>query len=247
MLSQKLRVLDIDTVFRFTPRRSSFSSKNRRTYILGIHLSGKSLHVFPDRQEVLEEGMVYFFHKDEPYSVEILEFGESFSVHFTAAEPVSCKSFFAPVRNKDGVLHQLEHLEKVFRSRGCCADSLSELYRLISMICGLLRDPVTEKEQRLERAQEYMNLHFTEKDCIAGAAAVCGVTPRRFNDLFQNRFRCTPNQYLLQRKLETARQLLPEAELSLSQVAELSGFSDVYYFSKVFKQYTGITPGAARR
>jgi YesN/AraC family two-component response regulator len=49
--------------------------------------------------------------------------------------------------------------------------------------------------------------------------------------------------YLNTVRIKHARQLLATGFYSIAEVAELSGFRDVYYFSKVFKKYTGMTPG----
>lgn len=247
MLSQQLRILQIDTVTRFITERRRFSSPRRSHYILGIKEAGRAIYHFRDGTRFLEKDQVYFLHKDDSYSVDTQETGEVFSVHFTALEPVSTRSFFAPVSDPESVIHRFERLEQVFLRKGCCADSLSELYRLISLVSTLTQESTLPHDRRLEDALAHMNLHFKEKDCIAQAARVCEVTPRRFTDLFRESYHCTPGQYLTQLKLEKAKQLLCMPEFSLAQVAELSGFSDVYYFSKVFKADTGITPGAYRK
>lgn len=247
MLSQELRVQEIETVARFPSQRRRFSSSGRKAYILGIKLSGRSAHHFRDGRRVLEKGQVYFFHKDDAYSVEIMEPGEVFSVHFTTSLPVQTKTFFAFVSDLDSVIHRLERLEQAFLRQGCCADSLCELYRLISLVSTLTQESALPQNRRMEEARAHMNLHFKEKDCIAQAARICDVTPRRFTDMFRESYHTTPGQYLTQRKLEKAQQYLSMPELSLAQVAELSGFSDVYYFSKVFKEDTGITPGTFRK
>ena len=44
----------------------------------------------------------------------------------------------------------------------------------------------------------------------------------------------------------TARQLLMTGFYSMEEIAAQTGFRDVYYFSRVFKKYTGITPGQVR-
>lgn len=247
MLFQDLRVQDIHTVFRFSSRAKRFASGKRQTHILGIHLSGRALHRFDDgRTEMLEQGQLYYFNPKDSYRVEIIEPGIAFSVHFTTVAPVFQDSFFARVDDTSEVIACLERLEKSFLFGGCCPETLSELYRLLSLFGSFVQSPEPEQNWRMERAREYLRLHVREKGCIAQAAGKYGVTPRRFTDLFSQQYSMTPNRYLLQVKLEQAKQLLPVQEFSLAQVAELSGFSDVYYFSKVFKKEIGQTPGTYR-
>ena len=55
-----------------------------------------------------------------------------------------------------------------------------------------------------------------------------------------------PHQYLLQLRIARARSLLAESNWPLKDVAVRSGFESEYYFSRVFKKKTGLTPGAWR-
>ena len=246
MLFQDVRVQDIQTVFRFSSRSNKFGA-NRNSHILGIKLSGRSVHRFVDRTQVLEPGQLYFFNQKDSFVAEMLESGSSFSVHFTTTAPIAQDSFFAAMEDSSGVVACMEQLERSYLSGGCGPAALSDLYRIFSLVAALVQLPENHPNRRVEQAREYLNLHFREKGCIDGAAGQCGVTARRFTDLFFERYHITPNRYLIQVKLEKAKQLLAVAELSLAQVAELSGFSDVYYFSKVFKREMGLSPGEYRK
>jgi len=69
------------------------------------------------------------------------------------------------------------------------------------------------------------------------------VGKRRFRDLFKERFDMTPSRYLTFKKTTLAEELLSAGGISVAEAAARSGFSDVYYFSKVFKEFSGVTPG----
>ena len=56
----------------------------------------------------------------------------------------------------------------------------------------------------------------------------------------------TPVQYLLNRKLDAARELLRNSAMSLKEIAAALHFSDEYYFACMFKRRTGIAPGRYR-
>jgi AraC-like DNA-binding protein len=61
--------------------------------------------------------------------------------------------------------------------------------------------------------------------------------------VFKLGYGITPNRYIISKKLEYAKQLLDVGYLPIAEVADMAGFTDVYYFSKQFKLETGITPG----
>lgn len=63
------------------------------------------------------------------------------------------------------------------------------------------------------------------------------------NRMFKKTTGLTIFVYLNELRIFKAKQLLYDGTVKITEVAEKSGFRDVYYFSKVFKKYTGITPG----
>jgi AraC-like DNA-binding protein len=73
------------------------------------------------------------------------------------------------------------------------------------------------------------------------------VTQRRFSDIFKQNFHTTPNQYIINYKIDLAKKLLECRELSVLDVAYLCGFEDIYYFSKTFKKVTGQTASNFRK
>jgi AraC family transcriptional regulator len=56
----------------------------------------------------------------------------------------------------------------------------------------------------------------------------------------------TPHQYLLQQRIERAKQLLKEGDRSIIDIAFLCGFKSYSYLSKQFRYFTGMTPTAYR-
>ncbi len=242
MLFSGVRVKDIDWIVHYTPQISQFVSRNRKNHIIGIKLSGAAEHHFSDRSFTLQENSIYFFNQNENYSVDILKESLAFSIHFTTFDPIDLPSFFLQINDRSQILRIMERIERQFRLQGhCTAGCLSDLYRLFAYF-EEVHDKKYLPKGRIHRAKEYMNLHFEEKTCLQKAAELCGVTQRRFQDLFRETFHMTPNQYIMANRIALAKKLLSTRELSVSQVAELCGFRDIYYFSKAFKKETGQSP-----
>ena len=107
--------------------------------------------------------------------------------------------------------------------------------------------PYTRNEERIITAKNYIDLHFKEKDCVAYAAEICGVTKRRFRDIFGLQNGMPPGEYVLGKKIAYAKELFDIGNISVEHAAELSGFCDAYHFSRMFKKMTGVTPGQYKK
>ena len=56
-----------------------------------------------------------------------------------------------------------------------------------------------------------------------------------------------PAQFMLELRVERAKELLAFTDKSIAEIAEASGFSDQNYFARIFKRFTDISPTQYRR
>lgn len=89
---------------------------------------------------------------------------------------------------------------------------------------------------------DYLNHHFYEAQCIEDMAERCNLSARRFTTLFKIQTGMTFSHYLNQLRISYAQQRLNQTGHILYACYE-SGFNDPAYFYRVFKKYTGQTPG----
>ena len=73
-------------------------------------------------------------------------------------------------------------------------------------------------------------------------AAMCGMGESYFQKLFKEIYGISPKKYIIQLKINHACDLLRLERYTVKQIAELCNFSDIYFFSRQFKEYMGITP-----
>ncbi|MBR5869258.1 MAG: helix-turn-helix transcriptional regulator, partial [Clostridia bacterium] len=202
MIFSNVTLSGIDNVLHFTAQSMRFSSYKRRNHIIGLQLSGSALHRFPDRNFTLRENSLYFFNEDEDYQVEILETGVAFSIHFTTFTPISMPSFTIPAEEPGRILSLLQSLERQYNNGlSRSARFASDFYKLLSIYEDMYQTKYAPSNHKLEEAISYLGLHFREKDCLEKAALLFGLSRRRFNDLFKQRYNLTPNQYVIQKKI----------------------------------------------
>lgn len=97
-------------------------------------------------------------------------------------------------------------------------------------------------EPRLGSAIDYIKANFAEKININTISSRFGYTREHFTRMFTKKHGQSPSQYLQDLRVEKAKELLRMTHLPLEMVSRLSGFSDVNYLCRVFRQRTGITP-----
>ena len=74
-----------------------------------------------------------------------------------------------------------------------------------------------------------------------------GLSPSQLTRVFQREYGMTPYAYFLSRKLALAQNLLRNSSLPIREIADRLQFTDEHYFSALFRQKTGVSPGAYRR
>ena len=96
------------------------------------------------------------------------------------------------------------------------------------------------------RAKEFIEAHLAENISLADLARECSLSVAQFARGFKHSTGIAPYQFLTERRIERARDLLLHTELSLADVAVCSGFADQSHFTKVFQHVLGASPGNFR-
>ena len=91
-------------------------------------------------------------------------------------------------------------------------------------------------------AQDYLVLHHAEALSIDEVARRFHLSRQYFSKLFRRLVGQSPHSFLTEVRLAQARMLLDETRLSVQAIATRVGFPDPYYFTRVFRSHTGLTP-----
>ncbi|MCK8826931.1 PocR ligand-binding domain-containing protein [Natroniella acetigena] len=97
----------------------------------------------------------------------------------------------------------------------------------------------------IRRAMKYIRENYDENINLDQVASEVGLSAAYFSKLFKEELDITYTDYLNRVRIEEAKKLL-EKEYSLADIAQMSGFNDQSYFSKVFKKFEGVSPGRWR-
>ena len=101
--------------------------------------------------------------------------------------------------------------------------------------------------QKIEQAQRFLAQHCRENVDAEALARRFGLSLSRFRALFKQQIGVAPRQYQLDVRMDLARHWLTESSHSVTEIAEMLGFSSVYYFSRLFRKKVGCPPSAYRK
>ena len=131
------------------------------------------------------------------------------------------------------------------KSKGIFLEIIAELYSAQFTENGAWRTHAWRKP--VNDAIEYMKLHYAQPLTVSVLARRCALSSKYFGTIFKQVTGQPVYVCLTEIRMQNARELLLHSDLSISEVAQMVGISDVYYFTRLFKKTEGITPGRYRR
>ncbi len=102
-------------------------------------------------------------------------------------------------------------------------------------------------DDTFERILNHMNTHFPEKLSLKSLAAAFDLNPNYCCTLFTKYLGKTFSQHLTELRITEAQSLLKTTAHSLEKIAQMVGYNDYFYFSKVFKKHCSYSPKEYRR
>jgi transcriptional regulator GlxA family with amidase domain len=94
----------------------------------------------------------------------------------------------------------------------------------------------------LRRVQEYIETNLEGTVSIVLLAGVACLSPFHFARAFKQSTGVTPRDYLIQRRVERARELLADTNLPISEIAVATGFADQSHCARRFREHVGLSP-----
>lgn len=99
----------------------------------------------------------------------------------------------------------------------------------------------------LLKSISYIHEHYPDDLKLSALAQLEALSETHYRALFKQRTGLSPIQYIIQVRVDAAANFLTNSRKSIHEIAALVGYADVYYFGRIFKSKTGISPGKYRR
>lgn len=167
-----------------------------------------------------------------------------------------------PILPSQPLWHELQpHFEIAFEEYaaqdiGCELIIKSSVYRMmIPLLRGYRQElPLSnnvnksfEHYKRLKPAIDFIESRYAHKIYTNTLGELVNLSPFHFTRFFKKVTGLSPMNYINRYRVEMAKRLLIEQDLTITQIAERTGFCNVNYFDKVFKEMNGFTPLELRK
>ena len=229
----------------YPEKKTSFGHRLEGNELI-FHFSGHSTVYFDDLILETKPGTIRFLPegKTKRYDVDRHEAGDCIFVSFHADRVLSHEAFVLDVghNEKIGTLFKKLFSTWVGKNEGYFFQSLSLLY---SIFAQLQNDYYVPKAHytKIKPALSYIHEHFLREEITVDTlASMCDMKVSYFHRLFKEKYGVSPKKYIIGLKINHACELLRLERYTVTQIADLCNFSDIYFFSRQFKEYMGITP-----
>lgn len=154
---------------------------------------------------------------------------------------------------KDGAIHRTtQRLISCFETTQSLLLEAQTLERmLIRQVIGKCRKIYERKHPlskvRLTKVHDFIHDRLAYTISLEELASVAGYSSSRFLVLFRNATGFSPHQYVMQQRLERARELMLRTTRPLNVIAAECGFADQSHLIRLFKRHTGFTPSQFRK
>jgi AraC family transcriptional regulator len=180
----------------------------------------------------------------------------------TVAEEQGFDSRRVEIRNRFQIRDaQLENIcwalkaemEANYPSGRLYTDSLavSVASRLVSTHSSIARPRAAQSGglggRRLKQTLAYIEDHLSEDLSLSRVASITGISASHFKTLFRESAGVPVHQYVIQRRVERAKDLLMQDKLSIAEIALATGFSHQSHLARHMRRYVGLSPRAMKR
>lgn len=222
----------------------------KSTYVLYLVTRGKGTLLFDGKNYNFDKGDIFFSFPATFFQIDASADFEFAYISFTGECVNTILESFG-INEKNCVFHGFGHITEHW---------LSSLRRLDEFNANILTESVLlytlsffgnrgskisfgDKDDLFAVILNYIEKHLTDSELnLRRISGIFAYSQKYFSHLFKNNVGVGFCEYVNEKRIKYALNLIDEGEQEVSVISEMSGFSDPLYFSKVFKKYTGFSP-----
>lgn len=212
---------------------------NRKWYGLSFCQSGQITYTHNDKKIVSDRNCAVILPQGQSYSLYGDKKGIFPVINFTCDRKLCDTITVIPVENTEAYITDYEKMKALSLFEGNNAKIMSIFYDIIHRLSS---NSLTQSNI-LFPAIKYLENNYTDPHITNETLAKkCDISEIYFRKLFTEKYKTTPKQYIIDVRINKAKQLLTDGVLKINVISEKCGFSNPYHFCRVFRQKVGLTP-----
>ena len=238
----------INDIYSFKLKKHTTAKATLEHSVLLVRQAGSSIYTVGGKEFSLDADNALFLPAGTEYELDVERFGTCTVIEFDAANPTDeltpCGFYIAGDRD---IVKSVINVAHFWALKGPAYHSkcLSEIYGVITRISNeaAFASSLAGKYGMIHRSVKYIETNYSNPDLYTAALAeMSGMGETYYRNIFLAVFNTPPTKYIQQYRVDKAKELLVNSELSIDDIAVKVGFANSSYFCKVFKSLTGYTP-----
>lgn len=240
----------------------TYRPKGRLDYQLIYIAAGKGHFFINGKEEIVPAGHMVLYRPKEvqKYNYYGADKTEVYWVHFTGSNIKNIlKEYHLPssgniiYTGNSSVFHEI--FRKMISELQMCKPHFEEYLSMLlkEIFLHISRQTFENKKcntfvhAEMEESTKYFNNHYNTDINIENYAASKHMSTCWFIRNFKDYNGISPMRYILNLRIANAKNLLHTTSYTIAEIADIVGYDNALYFSKLFKKYTGLSPSEYRK
>lgn len=236
---ESITVTDIKKMFTvMSPRSKTAEITDREYFGLSFCIDGQITYTIDGKKVVSDRTKVVILPKGRSYSLHGDKTGRFPVINFDCLNLTCSEILSFTVLNPAAYIKNYEKMKALSLFDGNRAEIMSIFYGILHRITL-----DNTSKGRLAPAINLIEKDFgNPKLTNTVLARECNISEIYFRKIFTEEYKLSPKQYLIEVRINKAKQLLTDGFLKINAVASQCGFTNQYHFPRIFKEKTGFTP-----
>jgi AraC-like DNA-binding protein len=208
--------------------------------------------VFEKREIELETDKIYLISPDTDFMAKNSQPFEQLYIHFQAKEPFDiCPGMILSFEYQGFFKELIDKICWCLEDEDAANQSLSMNIVLLSHML-LMQVPAEDlqrgwNDSRVIKVISFIENNYAQKISNNDFAEMAGMNTNAFARLFKEQTGMSPQRFLSHKRISEACLLLRYSKLTIDEIAEVTGFCDRHYFTRVFTKMRCMSPAAFRK
>ena len=247
-MDNNLIITKIHAVYdnELSPGKINYNYHNRRHSDCFVYVKqGSAQYDFDDYSLITKAGDVLYLSKDSKYKMTVYPDYKFIYIDFDFEKSDLSRKCEVFSKLSPEIENLAIKLFKVWIKKNpwYLAETQSILYTIYFQCIKSYEKKYTQTSKPLSKALDFIIENYTDPNLtlntISSHVDVSEVHLRR---LFQAILHISPLKYITNLKIKKAKEMLENSNYKISEISEICGFANPYYFSRIFKTHTGMTP-----